>query len=232
MKILVIAPHPDDEVLGCGATIKKYSKRGDEVYLCIATEAYTPVWTQEYIDNKKKEIVSSNRVLGITKTFFLNLPTVRLDTIPQKDINDAIAKCISKIEPEILYVPHRSDLNKDHQIIFESALVAARTKPGSSIKRVLSYETLSETEWGAQRIKNLRDVFLPTVYIDIRGTLKYKIKAMECYKSELKKFPHPRSLKGITVLSEKRGMEAGLENAEAFVLVKEIIKDKKNATKI
>jgi len=226
MKILVIAPHPDDEVLGCGATIKKYSKKGDEVYLCVVTNAYIPDWTQEYIDNKKREIVSATKILGIKKTFFLNLPTVKLDSIPQKDINDTISKCIKEIGPEVVYMPHRNDLNKDHQIVFESVLVAVRTKPGSPIKRVFSYEVLSETEWGEQKVKELKDVFLPNVYVDIKNTLKYKIKAMACYRSELKEFPHPRSVKGITVLSEKRGMEAGLENAEAFILVKEIIDNK------
>ncbi len=224
MKVLVIAPHPDDEVLGCGGTIKKYTDKGDKVYLCVATCAYTPNWSEEFIKNRKKEIECSNKVLGIEKTFFLDLPTVKLDTIPQNKINDLISKCVDEIKPEIIYIPHRGDLNKDHQIIFESALVAARAKPGVSIKKIFSYEVLSETEWGEQKIKKLKDVFLPTVYVDIKDTLENKIKAMKCYKSELKKFPHPRSEKGITVLSEKRGMEAGLENAEAFILIKEISK--------
>lgn len=227
MKILVIAPHPDDEVLGCGGTIKMYANKGDRVYLCIATCAYTPDWSEKFIKNREEEIKRAVEVLGIKKTFFLNLPTVKLDSIPQKEINDLISKCVEDIKPEIIYIPHRGDLNKDHQIIFESALVATRAKPDAFIKRIFSYEILSETEWGEQKIKKLEDVFLPTVYVDIKSTLMYKIKAMKCYKSELKNFPHPRSLKGITVLSEKRGMEAGLENAEAFILVKEIITNKK-----
>ncbi len=224
MKILVIAPHPDDEVLGCGGTIKKYTDSKNKVYLCIVTCAYTPNWSEEFIKSRKEEIKCSNKVLGIERTFFLDLPTVKLDTIPQSKINDLILKCVGEVKPEIIYIPHRGDLNKDHQIIFESSLVATRAKPGISIKKIFSYEVLSETEWGEQKIKKLKDVFLPTVYVDIKKTLKDKIRAMKCYKSELKKFPHPRSEKGIVVLSEKRGMEAGLENAEAFILIKEIIK--------
>ena len=223
MKVLIIAPHPDDEVLGCGGSIKKWTKEGNEVYLCVVTKAYAPDWTEEYIENKKKEVDKSAKVLGIQKVFFLNLPTVKLDTIGQKEINDAMTRCVEQVKPEVLYIPHRGDLNKDHRIVFESALVVSRTKPNSSIKKVLSYETLSETEWGVQTIKKMADVFLPNMYIDISDTVKDKLEAMKCYKSELKEFPHPRSLKGITVLSEKRGMEAGLKNAEAFMVVKEII---------
>lgn len=231
MKILVIAPHADDEVLGCGGTIKKHAQEGDDVYLCIVTKGYTPDWTEEFLKNRKKEIGASAKVLGIKEVFFLDFPAVKLDTVPQKDINDKITKCVYEVMPEILYIPHGGDLNKDHQIVFESSLVAARTKPDSCVKKIFSYETLSETEWGHNKIvvgkdifnKNT-DVFLPNVYVDISETLKDKLKAMECYKSELKDFPHPRSLKGITVLAEKRGMEAGLLNAEAFMVVKEIIK--------
>ena len=223
MKILIIAPHPDDEVLGCGGTIKKWTKEGNECYLCIVTKAYAPDWTEEYIENKKKEVDNSAKILGIKKVFFLNLPTVKLDTIGQKDINDAITRCIEEVGPEVLCIPHRGDLNKDHKIVFESGLVVSRTKPNSFIKKVLSYETLSETEWGNQKIQNMEDVFLPNVYIDISDTVDSKLEAMKCYASELKEFPHPRSLKGIIVLSEKRGMESGLKNAEAFMSIKEVI---------
>ncbi|TSC95211.1 MAG: LmbE family protein [Parcubacteria group bacterium Licking1014_1] len=224
MKILVIAPHPDDEVLGCGGIIKKYTKEGSEVCLCIVTKGYTPDWTEEFIENRKKEVDSSAKILGIEKVFFLDFPTVKLDTIPQKDINNAIAKCIGEVRPEVLYIPHRGDLSKDHRIVFESALVASRPKPNFSIKKVFSYEVLSSTEWGNQKIEKIEDVFLPNVYIDISDTIRDKLEAIKCYKPELKEFPHPRSLKGIIVLSEKRGMESGLKNAEAFMLIKEVIK--------
>jgi len=227
MKVLVIAPHPDDEVLGCGGIIKKYVSQKDEVYLCIVTCGYTPDWSEESIKDRKKEVECANKVLGIKKTFFLDLPTVKLDTVPQKKLNDLISKCVEDIRPEIIYIPHKGDLNKDHQLVFEAALVAARPKQSMSVKKVFSYEVPSETEWGQQKVRKLQDIFLPTVYVDVKNTLEDKLKAMKCYKSELKEFPHPRSLKGITVLSEKRGMEAGLENAEAFILIKEIINSKK-----
>ena len=222
MKILVIAPHPDDEVLGCGGAIKKYTKEGNEVFLCIITKGYTPDWTEEFLMHRKDEVADSAKILGIKQVYFLDFPTVKLDTVPQKDINDAISKCVEDIRPEVLYIPHRGDLNKDHKIVFESALVAARTKPDSSIKKVISYETLSETEWGNQKIEKIEDVFLPNTYVDISETIKDKLKAMECYGSELQEFPHPRSLRGIEVLAEKRGMESGFKKAEAFILIKDV----------
>jgi len=219
MKILVIAPHPDDEVLGCGGTIAKYAKKGENVYLCIVTKAYAPEWSEEFLKNRPKEIKKANKILGIKKTYFLDFPTVKLDTIPQNELNEAILRVLNKIKPEIVYLPHMGDINKDHRLVFQAAMVALRPKPRSIARRVLSYETLSETEWS---VTPPEETFLPNVYTDISDTLKTKLKAMSAYKSELKNYPHPRSLKGIKTLAAKRGTEVGLKAAEAFMLVREI----------
>ena len=221
MKILIIAPHPDDEVLGCGGTIKKYTKKGDVVFLCIATKAYTPDWTEEFIANRKKEIELSVKTLGINKLFLLDFPTVKLDTISQKEINDSILKVVQEVKPEIVFIPFEGDINKDHKLIFEAALVALRPSFESSVKKIYCYEVLSETEWAkpAQKIEN---VFIPNYYEDISDYLEDKIKAMECYKTEIKEYPHPRSLEGIKILAQKRGTESGLKLAEAFMLIREI----------
>lgn len=218
MKILVVAPHPDDEVLGCGGTVKKHINSGDEVYLCIVTKPLVKDWSQEYINNKDKEIKNSNDSLGIKDTFFLDLPALRVDTIPQKDINDLLIKIVDKVKPEILYIPFFGDINHDHRLVSEACLVAVRPKPGSAIEKVFAYETISETEWGRGIFKE----FIPNVYIDISSTITEKLKAMEFYKSELKKYPHPRSLEGIKILAQKRGMEVGLQYAESFMLLRGI----------
>lgn len=217
MKILVIAPHPDDEVLGCGGTIKKHTSQGDEAYLCIGTKAYAPDWSEDFLKARQGEIEQANSVLGIKKTYFLEFPTVKVDTVSQKEVNDKILHIIKELQPEVLYIPHGGDLNKDHQIFFEASLVASRPVPGGSIKRILSYEALSETEWG-----RMLNPFVPSVYIDITKTLSDKLQAMKAYSSELREFPHPRSLQAIEVLAQKRGTEAGLQRAEAFSLVREI----------
>lgn len=221
MKILVIAPHPDDEVLGCGGTIKKYSSKGNEIYLCIVTRAYTPDWSDGFIKNREKEIECARRSLGIKKVIELDLPTVKLDTIPQKKLNDLIIKCVFGIKPDVVFVPFYGDINKDHKLVSEATMVAVRPKSNLKIKKVFFYESLSETEW-AKPAQKIEDVFIPNFYEDISDYLEDKMKAMECYKSELKKYPHPRSLKGIEILAQKRGTECGLEAAEAFMLLREI----------
>jgi LmbE family N-acetylglucosaminyl deacetylase len=217
MKILIIAPHPDDEVLGCGGTIKKYGKKGSKVYLCIATKAYTPEWSEEFLRNRPKEIAKANGILGIKKTYFLDFPTVKLDTIPQKELNESILKVIKEINPESIYLPHAGDVHKDHRIIFESVLSMVRPAGENGIKKIISYETLSETD----QSRGLK-AFIPNIYEDITDEIGIKIEAMKAYKSEIKKYPHPRSLEMIKVLAQKRGSEAGLKFAEAFMLIREI----------
>lgn len=215
MKILVIAPHPDDEVLGCGGTIAKHVKNGDDVCLCIITKAYLPDWPEEFIANRPKEIEAASSILGIKETILLDFPTVKLDTIPQKELIDRISSVVMKIKPDILYVPHKGDLHKDHRLVFEASLVAAR--PGGSIKKILSYETLSETDFG-----QVLEPFVPTVYEDIAETFEIKIEAMNAYASEIKQTPHPRSIDLIEILAKKRGSESGLRFAESFVLIREV----------
>ena len=218
-KVLVIAPHPDDEVLGCGGTIARYTKNGDDVYLCVVTKAYTPDWPEDEIKERRDEVLRVNRILGIKKTYFLDLPTAKLDTIPQKELNEVIAQVTNEVQPEIIYIPHGGDVNNDHRLVFDAAMVAIRPRPGPVIKRVLSYETLSETEWAAP---SKESAFMPNVYVDISGALETKLKAMAEYKSELKEFPHPRSLEAISALAKVRGATVGVEAAEAFRLIREI----------
>jgi len=216
--ILVIAPHPDDEVLGCGGTIANHCQQGDAVYLCVVTKAYTPDWSKKFLKDRPKKVQRANKILGIKKTYFLDFPTVKLDTIPQKKLNEAILGIVKKVNPDVLFIPHRGDLNRDHRLIFEASLVATRPGP-HQVSRILSYESLSETEWG-QPIAP----FLPNVYVDISKTLDKKIAAMKCNQEEIRPMPHPRSLEIIKSLAQKRGSEAGLLCAESFALIKETIR--------
>ncbi|MBU3934802.1 PIG-L family deacetylase, partial [Patescibacteria group bacterium] len=143
-------------------------------------------------------------------------------TLPQKELNDSISKCVQRVNPDIVFVSFYGDINKDHKLVSEAVLVAVRPKPNLSIKKVYCYEVLSETEW-AKPSQKIEDVFIPNFYEDISDYLKDKLKAMECYKSELKDYPHPRSLEGIKVLAQKRGMECGAKAAEAFMLLREVV---------
>lgn len=217
MKVLVIAPHPDDEILGCGGTIIKHSQAGDEVFRCLVTKAYTPDWSEEFLRARQVEIKASGEIVGIKKTYFLDFSTAKLDTVPQKELNEALSKAVKEVEPDVLYIPHQGDIHKDHRLVFESSLVAARLT-GSRIKKILSYETPSETEWG-QAI----EPFIPDIYVNVSKTFDKKIEAMKAYKSEIREYPHPRSLEVLRVIAQKRGSEAGIELAEGFALIREII---------
>lgn len=217
MKILIVAPHPDDEVLGCGGTIGRLSHEGNIISLCIVTKPYPPEWSEEYIEKKGVEIEKSNKKLGILKTIFLSFPTVKLDTVPQKELNDSLSRVIADTTPDIVFIPHRGDLNKDHRIVHEAALVATRPL-SSTVKKILAYETLSETEWGHSIAH-----FHPGVFIDITGFIELKLEAMLLFETEVKTAPHPRSIELIKALAMKRGSEIGVKYAEAFMLIREII---------
>jgi N-acetylglucosamine malate deacetylase 1 len=213
-RILIIGAHPDDAVLGCGGTIARCVSEGARVFYCVATRAYTPDWTAAYVANQLVELEASNRILGITKTFYLNFPAAGLDTIPQKKINDSLWQIVSDVKPHSVFVHNQNDINVDHRLLFDAALVATRPTNGR-IKRLLTYTTL---EFG-----QLRAPFTPDVYIDIRATLGVKIQAMAAFPGEMRPYPHPRSPEVITALAQKWGSEAGLYAAEAFRLIREII---------
>jgi len=196
-KVLIVAPHPDDEVLGCGGTIARLGQEGFDIHVLIVTTAYAPDWSEEFIKNRKREIKEAHRILGVRKTHFLNYPTAKLDTISRKKINSDLAKIIEKIKPDIVFLPFKGDLHHDHRIIFEASLVALR--PASfRIKKILSYETLSETEWGQELY-----TFKPNIYFDITNTFEKKVQAIKAYLSELREFPHPRSIEAIEALAKK-----------------------------
>ena len=219
MKVLVIAAHPDDEVIGAGGTIANHVKRGDHVYLCVVTKAYPPEWSEEIIKVKRQEVLNVSEILGIKQVYFLDLPTVKLDTIPQKELNEHISKCVKEVQPEIVYTTPRGDVNKDHRLVFEATMEATRPIPRSPIRKVLCYELLSSTEWAGPFIEN---AFTPNVYVDISETLEIKLKAMSAYKTELKEYPHPRSLEAISAFAKMRGSSIGVNAAEAFMLVREL----------
>src|SRR3989338_2819226 len=131
-KVLVIAPHPDDEVLGCGGTVRRHVAKGDEVFLCIGTKAYTPEWSEEFIKERVNEVERANKILGVKKTYFLDFPSVKLDTIPQKEVNDALLKVVKEVQPEVVYIPHVGDLIQDPLFLFSAAFVSSRPLPNST----------------------------------------------------------------------------------------------------
>ena len=215
MRILVFSAHQDDETLGAGGTIAKHVKNGDEVHLGIVTSGYKPKWTDEILKLNKEEALKVKEILGIKHIYFLNFPAIKLDTVPKQDLNDSFIKIINNFQPEIIYTPFSGDIHQDHREVFQSVLVATRPVKNCPVKKVLAFEVASSTEWGAFSNK---EVFKPNVFVDISDTLQIKIKAFKAYKRQI---PHPRSIEAITIYAKYRGINVGMEAAEAFMLIRE-----------
>lgn len=219
MNVLVIAPHPDDEVLGCGGTIAKKVANGHSVYVCVVTKGCEPMFHKEYIEQGRSECKEADHFLGVKETYFLNFPAVRLEEVPRYKLNDGLLKVVQRIKPDEVYIPHRGDMQLDHKMIVDAAMVALRPKYEHVIKRIYAYETLSETGWD---IPNIVNDFIPTVYEDISDTIDMKLVAMNVFKSQLANFPAARSLGAIKALAKFRGATVNVMAAEAFMLIREI----------
>ena len=219
MNILVIAPHPDDEILGVGGTIAKRVKEGHSVYVCVITKGCQPLFSEEFIEIGRNECRTADRYLGVAETIFLNFPAVMLETVPRYELNGKITKVIQEKKPDEVYIPHRGDMQIDHKMIVDAAMVALRPKYKHVVKRIYAYETLSETGWD---IPNTTNEFIPTVYEDITGTLQLKLNAMSLFKSQLGAFPEARSIEALESLAKYRGAIINCRAAEAFSLIREI----------
>ncbi len=220
-KILIVAAHPDDEVLGCGGTMARLAREGHEVYALILGEGITSRYMKregglgsKAIKDLKGYTSNAAKLLKIRQIFTKDLPDNRFDACEFLDIVKIVEEIKAKVRPDVIYTHHRADLNIDHRITFEAVLTACRPLPGETVKKIISFEVPSSTEW------NYPCSFQPNVYMDISGTLKTKIAAMKAYKSEIRKWPHPRSVEAITILAKKRGVDSGLKAAEAFELVR------------
>lgn len=224
--ILVIAAHPDDEVLGCGATIAKHCKLGDEVHVAILAEGLT-----SRSDHRKREDYlselsvladtanKSNKLLGVASVILHDFPDNRLDSVDRLDVIKIIGNLINQYRPAIVYTHHSGDLNIDHRIIHDAVVTACRPLPGNFVKTLLFFEVPSSTEW---QTTNSAPYFNPNWFCDISNTLEMKLSALEVYQSEMREWPHPRSIKAVEHLAKWRGSIIGVEAAEAFLLGRHI----------
>ena len=219
--VLVIAAHPDDEILGCGGTIARFAKQGCEIFTMILGEGITSrdtkrsgVKRKKELNELKQQVIYANNIIGAKEVFIHGLADNRFDTVPFLDVVKLIEKVKKDVHPDIIFTHYEKDLNIDHQITYKAAITAARPIGEHFAKEIYSFEILSSTEW------NWPNTFSPDVFFDISSTIALKMKAMEQYKSEIRQFPHPRSILGIKVLSEYRGMQAGIQHVEAFKCVR------------
>lgn len=221
-KILIIAAHPDDEVLGCFGTVARLIKENDyEAYTLILGEGKTSRDEKREVENKKEElevlnneISNANNVIGIKKVFVETFPDNRFDSVDLLDIIKAISKVKEEIKPDIIFTHYENDLNIDHQITYKAVITATRPMADETVKEIYSFEVLSSTEW------NYPLSFVPDTHFDISTTIDLKIEAMKEYESELCDYPHPRSLEGIELNAKYNGMRVGKKYVESFKSVR------------
>ena len=222
-RILVIASHPDDEILGCGGTIAKLVKEGYEAYTLILGEGITSRDKSRNRNKREKEIQElkkqarrANKIIGVHKVFTRDFPDNRFDTAPLLDIVKEIEVVKRKIKPDIVYTHYWGDLNVDHRITCDAVLTACRPITKETVKEIYCFEIPSSTEW------NYPNVFNPNKFVDITKTFKVKIRALRCYDAELKEFTHPRSEEALDSTAKHRGNAVGLCYAEAFSVIRQV----------
>jgi len=221
MKTLVIAPHPDDELLGCGGTLLRRKSDGSTVgWLLMTSISRETGWDASRVAQRAGEIESVRNGLGISIDHFfcLNHPTAHLERIPLFELVSQVGGVIKEYKPDEILIPFPGDIHSDHRITFEAASACTKWFRYPTIKRVLAYETLSETNFG---INPQGLGFNPTFFVDISEFLNDKLALMETYKSEIGSFPFPRSVQSLRALAELRGSQVGVDAAEAFVLLRE-----------
>ena len=218
-KILIIAPHPDDEILGCGGLVSKYSGEGRKVYVLVVTRGTPKLYSEERIVNVRREALQAHTLLGVTETVFLDFHAPELDITSQAEIAGSISSIIQRFAVDTIFIPHRGDIHSDHRVVYNASIVAGRPVAGSTVKNIYAYETLSETEWAAPFGD---DAFIPTHFVDVTESFENKLKAMTCFKSQLKPFPNSRSLEAIEALAKFRGATVGVKRAEAFMTVRTV----------
>ena len=226
-KVLVIAAHPDDEVLGCGATIARHVSEGDEVNVIILAEGVTSRSIVRDRNSSHTELSElaviakrANKLLGVTTLELHDLPDNRLDSVDLLDIIKLIEGSVKCLKPDVVYTHHAGDVNIDHRRIHEAVITATRPQPNQSVKQLLFFEVQSSTDW---QPPCSAPSFAPNWYVDVSHTLEMKIEALKIYDSEMREWPHARSIKAVEYLARWRGASVGSEAAEAFILGRRLV---------
>lgn len=227
MTILVVVAHPDDEVLGCGGAIARHSREGDVVHILILAEGATSravkrdihQW-QTKLSDLAEAAHQASQLLGASPPQLHNFPDNRMDSCELLDIVKVIEAAVYKYQPKLVYTHHSGDVNIDHRRIHEAVVTACRPQPGHPVKTLLFFEVPSSTEWQAP---SSATAFIPNWFVDVSDTLPHKLEALACYGSELRPWPHPRSLESVKHLAYWRGSSVGVEAAEAFILGRTIV---------
>jgi LmbE family N-acetylglucosaminyl deacetylase len=222
--ILIVAAHPDDEVLGCGATIPKLSRTSD-VFIVFLGEGLVARYrnreeiNQAELDAHRDKSIRVAELLGAEEPFYFSFPDNSFDAVPLIEIVKQVEEVVAEVKPDVIYTHHPGDLNIDHHITFRAVLTATRPVEGFVVKEIYSFEVPSSTEWSFQR---LGGTFSPNVFVDVSNTIDLKVEALRIYDTEIRSFPHPRSAEALRAIAARWGSVVGLQFAEAFELVRSI----------
>lgn len=222
--IVILAGHPDDEVLGCGGTIAKLADEGATIHVAfLADGVFSRVGDasaqQAELIARRAAAQKACDILGVTSVFFGDFPDNRMDTVALLDIIKPIEALVAKYQPDTVFTHHAGDVNIDHQRIHQAVVTACRPQRGHPVKTLLCFEVSSSTEW---QLPGSAPVFAPNWFVDISGTLERKLAALDVYAAELRDWPHPRSRQGIEHLAHWRGATVGVDAAEAFMLGRQL----------
>jgi N-acetylglucosamine malate deacetylase 1 len=217
-RVLVIAPHPDDETLGCGGSLMRLRQQGSEItWLIVTSVSEKSGWPKDLVAQRDAEIARVAEMMGFAHVVNLRLPAAELDTIPMRELIDKFSEVVQTRKPNLVFVPSRLDVHTDHRVTFDAAAACTKWFRNPCVRRVLAYETISETGFGL----NSEMVFHPNYFIEISEFLDRKVEVMGIYKSEVGDFPFPRSVEAIRALAAVRGAASGFAAAEAFQLLRE-----------
>ena len=218
-KILIVAPHPDDEILGVGGTMAKLTSQGHEVIVLVVSGHLPPLYKRESYEKTLIEAYQALTILGVSNSKFLEIPATMIGDIPVNELNDMVLQVVNDIKPHMVFCPY-PDRHIDHRLIFDSVMVATRPiGVGKEIEIIAAYETLSETHWNAPYIE---PNFTPNWVIDITDYIEDKLKALKCYKSQISEFPSPRSIEAVEALAKFRGTQAGFGYGEGMHIIRKI----------
>jgi LmbE family N-acetylglucosaminyl deacetylase len=225
MRVLVVAAHPDDEILGCGGTMARLAREGHEVRAAILAEGMSSRYTHredadpEQLQHLHAQAQQAAGKVGARESVLCKLPDNRLDTVPLLEVVKLVEELVARFRPEVIYTHHPGDLNVDHGVVHRAVLTATRPVAGQRVSEIYAFEVPSSTEWAFQR---LEPSFRPSVFVDITETLETKIEAMACYDTETRKFPHPRSPEALRAIATRWGSVVGLPAVEAFELIRSV----------
>lgn len=221
-RVLIVDAHGDDALLGMGGTIAMHTKHwGDEVRILIVTDGGTTQYAEDYAvqQRRRQQVIDAHEAIGLSDVHPLDFPDMRLDTVVHVDLNAVIERHCEEFRPDVLYCVH-PDVNMDHRCLFNSCLVASRPVPGNPVRKLVTYAPLSSTEW---EVPGTPHPFQPNTFVDIARTLEDKLQAMKCLATELRDYPHPRSLEGIRVFAAREGSRVGLAYAEPLCVLRDVV---------